>query len=185
MKNRKLHALCEGAVLVAAAQVLGLIKLWELPWGGSVCLSMMPIILFAVRWGLRSGLLAGLVLGVLQFIFDGGFAIGWQSILGDYLLAFAALGMAGMVFRRRSGVFIGTLVGGFARFAVHYVVGATVWAAYMPSEFFGMTMKTPWFYSLLYNLAYMLPNMAATLAVFAVLYRPMGKFLRSEDLQKA
>lgn len=38
------------------------------------------------------------------------------------------------------------------------MVGATIWAAYMPDVFFGMTMKSPWFYSLLYNLAYMLPN---------------------------
>jgi thiamine transporter len=35
-----------------------------------------------VRWGLKDGLLAGFVFGVLQFIFDGGFALGWQSIIG-------------------------------------------------------------------------------------------------------
>ena len=27
----------------------------------------------------------------------GGFAIGWQSIIGDYLLAFTVLGLAGLV----------------------------------------------------------------------------------------
>ena len=38
MKKSKLtlRALTEGAVFVAAAQVLSMIKLWEMPWGGSV-----------------------------------------------------------------------------------------------------------------------------------------------------
>ena len=63
------------------------------------------------------------------------------------------------------------------------MVGATVWAEYMPEEFFGMTMTTPWFYSLLYNLAYMLPNTVITLLVFALLWKPMGRYLRGSDLK--
>lgn len=80
MNHLKLRALCEGAVLVAVAEILSFIKLWEMPWGGSVVLSMVPLVLYAVRWGLGPGLLSGFVFGVLQFVFDGGFAIGWQSI---------------------------------------------------------------------------------------------------------
>lgn len=102
------------------------------------------LVLYAVRWGLGAGLLGGFVFGVLQFMFDGGFAIGWQSIIGDYLLAFTVLGLAGLVARRKNGVFTGTLIAGFARFLVHYVVGATIWAAYMPDTFFGLTMHSPW-----------------------------------------
>ena len=83
-------------------------------------------------------MLAGFVFGVLQFMFDGGFAIGWQSIIGDYLLAFTVLGLAGLMKGKKLGVFLGTLIGGVARFLVHYVVGATIWAAYMPDTFFGM-----------------------------------------------
>ena len=174
--------LCEGAIMVAIAQVLSYVKLWEMPWGGSIVLSMVPLILFSVRWGLGSGLLASFAFGVLQFMFDGGFAIGWQSIIGDYLLAFTVLGLAGLMKGKKLGVFWGTLIGGFARFLVHYVVGATVWAEYMPEEFFGMTMTSPWIYSLLYNLAYMLPNIVITLVIFALLYKPMGKYLRGEDM---
>jgi len=185
MKNSKLtlRALTEGAVLVAAAQVLSMIKLWEMPWGGSVTLAMVPILLYAVRWGLTPGLLAAFVFGVLQFTFDGGFAIGWQSIVGDYLLAFGVLGLAGLAHGKKNGIFTGTLIGGFARFLVHYVVGATVWAEYMPDKFFGMTMHSPWFYSCLYNLAYMLPNVVICLVVFALLNKPLGKYLRGEDLK--
>ena len=67
--NLKLRALCEGAIMVAIAQILSYIKLWELPWGGSVVLAMLPIVLYAVRWGLGSGLIASFAFGVLQFLF--------------------------------------------------------------------------------------------------------------------
>ena len=147
--HMKLRALCEGAVLVAIAQVLSYLKLWEMPWGGSVVLSMVPLVLYAVR---------------------------------DYLLAFTVLGLAGLVARRKNGVFTGTLIAGFARFLVHYVVGATIWKEYMPETFFGLTMHSPWFYSLLYNLAYMLPNIAITLVVFAIAYKPLNKYLTAADI---
>ena len=181
----KLRALCEGAVMVALAQVLSYVKLFELPQGGSVGIGMLPIFIYCARWGFGPGMLASVVYSFLQLMFDGGFAIGWQSIIGDYLLAFTVLGFAGLAARKKSGVFTGTLIAGFARFLVHYVVGATIWAAYMPDVFFGMTMKSPWFYSLLYNLAYMLPNIAITLVVFAVAYKPLKKYLTGEDLQAA
>ena len=183
MNHLKIRALCEGAVLIAVAQILSMIKLWEMPWGGSVVLSMVPIILYAVRWGFGPGMLVSFIFGILQFVFDGGFAIGWQSIIGDYLLAFAVLGVAGLFRGKKGGIFVGTIVAGFARFLVHYVVGATIWAEYMPDAFFGMTMKSPWFYSLLYNLAYMGPNIIITLLVFAVLYKPMKRYLAGDDLK--
>ncbi len=182
MKNKKLRSLCEGAVLVAISQVLSYLKLWEMPWGGSVVLSMVPLVLYAVRWGLGPGLMAGFVFGVLQFVFDGGFAIGWQSIIGDYLLAFLVLGAAGLAKGKKGGIFVGSVLAGLARFLVHYVVGATIWAEYMPENFFGMTMTSPWIYSLLYNIAYMGPNIIITLVVFVLLWKPMKKYLTGADL---
>lgn len=181
MANQKssLRALTEGAVLVALAQILSYIKLWRMPWGGSIVLAMVPIILYAVRWGLARGLLASFALGCLQFMFDGGFAIGWQSIVGDYVLAYGVLGLAGLFHGKKGGIWLGTLVGGFARFLVHYVVGATIWAEYMPETFLGLSMHSPWFYSLLYNLTYMVPNIAITLVAFALLSAtPVKSYLK-------
>ena len=180
--RNRVRMLCEGAVLVAAAQILSYLKLWEMPWGGSVVLAMVPVVLFAVRWGVGPGLMAGFVYGVLQFVFDGGFAIGWQSIVGDYLVAFTVLGLAGLMRGKKGGVFVGTLIAGVARFLVHYVVGATLWAEYMPPEFLGLEMSSPWFYSLLYNILYMGPNIIITLVVFLLLAKPMGKYLRGDDI---
>ena len=82
--------------MVALAQILGYLKLYELPQGGSITLSMLPIFFFAVRWGLKDGLLCSFVFGILQLLLDGGFAIGGQSMLGDYILAFGVLGLAGL-----------------------------------------------------------------------------------------
>lgn len=175
--------LCEGAVMVVLAQILGYIKLWQMPWGGTVCLSMLPIFLFACRWGLGPGLMSGFVLGVLQFMFDGGIALGWQSIIGDYLAAFTVLGFAGIFRGRNSSIYLGTILGSAARFWVHYVVGATIWAEYMPETFFGMTMTTPWIYSLLYNGCYMVLNMVLCLVVFALLDKPMKPYLLARDIQ--
>ncbi|MCD7828886.1 MAG: energy-coupled thiamine transporter ThiT [Clostridiales bacterium] len=181
--HTRVRMLCEGALMVAAAQILSMIKLWEMPWGGSVVLAMVPMILFAVRWGLGPGLLAGFVFGVLQFVFDGGFALGWQSIIGDYLVAFTALGLAGVMKGKKGGIYIGTVIGCLARFLVHYVVGATVWASYMPDVFLGLPMGSPWVYSFLYNIVYMGLNTVITLVVFVLLAKPLGKYFRGEDLR--
>ncbi len=182
--SMRIRMLCEGALLVASAQILGYLKLFELPNGGSLTPAMFPILLFAVRWGLADGVLAGFVFGILQFMLDGGLALGWQSIIGDYLVAFAALGLAGLFRGRRNGIFPGAVLGCLARFLVHYVVGATIWAEWMPEEFFGLTMTSPWFYSLLYNGSYMLPNLILALVLAAALYRPLGRYFTGGDLSK-
>ena len=154
-----------------------------MPWGGSICLSMLPIFFFACRWGVGPGLMSGLVLGILQFVFDGGFALGWQSIIGDYLLAFTVLGLAGLFRGKPGSLFLGTILGSFARFLVHYVVGATIWAAYMPEEFFGMTMTTPWFYSLLYNGFYMGLDLLLCLLVFALMSKALRPYFLGKDIE--
>ena len=186
MTKRKLtiRCLCEGAIMLALAQVLGYIKLWQLPNGGSVTLSMLPIFVFCIRWGFGPGLLVSFAFGLLQLFLDVAYSAGWQSIIGDYLLAFAVMGFAGLFKGKKNGIYWGSLLGTFLRFLVHYVTGATLWAEYMPDEFFGMTMTSPWIYSALYNGSFLLLSLVLTLVVVAILQKPLGKYLRAEDLQK-
>ncbi len=184
MNHNRTRMLVEGAIMVAAAQILSYIKLWRMPWGGSITLSMLPIVLYAVRWGVKPGLLAGFILGTLQFSLDGGFAIGWQSIIGDYVLAYTLLGLAGLARGKKGNVFLGSVIGGLGRFLVLFVTGATLWAEYMPDTFFNMTMTSPWIYSCLYNLAYMVPNIIICMVVFAVIYKPLRKYILAEDIYK-
>ena len=180
--NLKLRALCEGAVFVALAQMLGYLKLFELPNGGSVCVSMLPIFIYCARWGFGPGMLASFCFSVLQLLLDGAYAWGWQSMIGDYIVAFTVLGAAGLFHRQRGGFFIGTVVGSLCRFAVAYLVGVLVWGEYMPESFFGMTMTTPWFYSALYNGSYIALNMIMCLVIGALIWKPLGKYIRGEDL---
>lgn len=178
--HNTVRALTEGAVMIAMAEILGFITLGRLPQGGSIDLAMLPIIVYCVRWGFGPGMVVAFAHGLLQLIFDGGFAYGWQSILGDYLVAYTVMGFAGMC----KGKFVpATLVACVLRFLVHYVVGATIWAEYMPETFFNMSMTTPWFYSALYNGSYMLPDMVIILVLGVVLMNtPIKKYLTGQDL---
>lgn len=174
--------LCEGAVMVALAQILSYIKLLELPNGGSLTPAMFPVLLFALRWGLGNGLLAGFAFGLLQLLFDGAYAWGWQSMLLDYLLAFAPLGLAGLFKGRAWGIFPGTVLGCAGRFAVHYISGVTIYRIYAPTEVLGTVFDNPELYSLVYNGSYMLPNTVLALAIAALLYVPMKKYYAGSDL---
>lgn len=175
------RALCEGAILIAMAEILSFLPLYKFPWGGSIDFAMLPVLIFCARWGFGPGMLVSFAHGLLQVLFEGGIAIGWESIVGDFLLAYTVLGVAGL-FR---GKFIpAAIVSCTLRFLVHYVVGATIWAEYMPEVFFGMTMTTPWFYSALYNGAYMLPDLVLVLiAGILLLKTPAKKYLLHQDLQ--
>ena len=178
--HQSIRALTEGAILIAAAEILSFLPLYKFPWGGSIDLAMLPIILFCVRWGFGPGMLVSTAHALLQTLFEGGIAIGWQSILGDFLIAYMVLGLAGL-FR---GKFLpAAVVSCTARFLVHYVVGATIWAEYMPETFFNMTMTTPWIYSALYNGAYMLPDLVMILVIFLLLQKtPLAPYFRGAKI---
>lgn len=179
----QIRSLCEGAILVALAQILSYLKLTDLPNGGSITLAMFPICLYAVRWGLAPGLGAGFVFGLLQLIFDGAYAWGWQSMVLDYLVAFTPLGLAGLFKGKSWGIFPGIVLGCVVRFAVHFVSGVTIYRIYEPTEIPGIgVFDNAVLYSLVYNGAYMLPCMILALVMAAALYVPMKKFFAGQDI---
>ena len=181
--NKKTKCLCEAAIMVALAQILSCIKLMELPNGGSLTPAMFPLVLFAVRWGVGPGLLSSFCFGLLQLIFDGAYAWGWQSMLLDYLVAFTPLGLAGLFKGKKWGIFAGTVLGCVCRFVVHYISGVTIYKILEPTELMGSTFSNPSLYSLVYNGSYMLPNTILTLAIVALLYHPLKKYILGQDLQ--
>ena len=181
----RIRALTEGAMLVAAAQVLSYVKFLELPNGGSLTPAMFPILFFAVRWGLGQGLLAGFAFGTLQLIFDGAYAWGWQSMLLDYLVAFTPLGLAGLFRGKAWGIFPGTVLGCAGRFAVHYISGVTIYRIVAPTEVPGLgVFDNAALYSLAYNGSYMLPNALLALAIAGVLYVPLKQYFAGSDLRR-
>lgn len=184
----RVRALCEGAVMLALAIVLNLLSkpiFANLPQGGSVSLAMFPLLFFAHRWGVGRGLLMGFAYGLLDMLFDGGYAWGWQSILLDYLVAYTALGLGGCFRGKAWGVFPGVAVGCLARFAVHHISGITIYKILVPTEVAGFgTFANAHVYSLVYNGVYMVPNMVVALALAAVLYVPMKRFFAGSDLRQ-
>ena len=182
----RVRALCEGAVLLAAAQILSYIKLFaSWPNGGSITLAAFPIALYAVRWGVGRGLLAGFLFGLLQMLFDGAYAWGWQSMILDYLVAFTPLGLAGLFRGKVWGIFPGIVLGNAGRFLVHYISGVTIYRIYEPTEIPGIgTFDGAELYSLVYNGSYMLPCALLALVVAALLYAPMKRYFAGADLQK-
>lgn len=178
----KLRALCEGAVFVALAQAISYLKLYELPNGGSVSLGMLPIFFYCARWGWKNGFIASFAYGLLQLIFDGAYAWGPWSMLLDYILAFGALGVAGFFSRSKGGVFLGTVVGSLARFVFSFISGVTIYRIVAPTETLGLTFTNPYLYSLVYNISYIGISAIACIVILAVLYKPLGKYIRGEDL---
>lgn len=184
-RRLQVRALCEGAVLVALAQILSYLKfLGDMVNGGSITLAAFPLMLFALRWGVGKGLLAGFAFGLLQMIFDGAYAWGWQSMLLDYVVAYTPLGLAGLWKGRAWGIFPGAILGNGVRFLVHFISGVTIYRINAPTEVlnFGV-FDNAVIYSLVYNAAYMVPTLILTLALAGVLYVPMKKYYAGTDLR--
>ena len=83
----KTRRLTEVAVCIAMAVVCSFLKVWEMPQGGSVALTMVPILVIAVRRGAISGIMAGAVYGLISLLIAG-VVYHPMSILLDYVLAF-------------------------------------------------------------------------------------------------
>lgn len=169
MKDKKVITLCEGAIMVALAQILGYIKLGRLPQGGSVTLAMLPIFVFAYRRGFKLGLIASFALGLLQCTLDNSWNWGWQSILFDYILAYGILGIAGLWSGKKNGIYVGACIGGLARLIMHTISGYLYVKEYLDLEIFGLHTSNPWIYSIIYNGSYMVLSLLACLIVIFIL----------------
>jgi thiamine transporter len=160
--------LCEGAILVAIAFIFSYFEVSPgLLNGGAIGFAMLPVILFSTRHGIKWGVGAGFIYGITQYIEGNGIAIDWKTIILDYIVAYTLLGLGAGLFKNR--VYIGTLVGSFLRFLAHYFSGALIWAEWMPDEFLGMKMTSPWIYSALYNGAYIIPCVIIVMIMFYLL----------------
>ena len=158
--------LAEMIVFIALANVLYLISKFYLPFlhlpqGGSItAASMVPLLWFALRRGLRWGVEAGVVYGLVHMVISGDIYYPTQIIL-DYPLAFGALGLAG-AFQKHSVVGVG--VGILGRFACHFVSGVV---------FFGQYAWEGWnvvAYSAAYNATYLVPEFViSAVIIFSLL----------------
>lgn len=192
MQQTNTKRLVETALLFAIAMILSFVKLFEMPWGGSVTLcASLPIILIAYRYGTKWGFFSAFVFSILQLLTDmsalrgiNGMAL-VLSILLDYILAYTVLGIGGL-FRNRIkqpalALALGSIVALVGRFLCSFASGFLIWGEYAQDTLtslntvlansvlesfsgFGLAVV----YSLIYNGMYMLPEIVIT-AVIALL----------------
>lgn len=164
--------LTETAVMIALGTVLSIIKLIDLPYGGSVTVAhMVPVLLIAYRYGPKWGCFSGLTYGLLQLLlgmknlsYATSIWAGLAIVFLDYLVAYFFLA-AGAWFRRLpqpAAVSLGAGCACVLRYLCHVISGATVWA--------GLSVPTAEAlgFSLVYNATYMIPETIVTVA--AALY---------------
>ena len=161
--------LVESALLLAVAGVLSMVKVLDLPYGGSVtACSALPILLVSYRYGTPWGLFTAFAYSLLQLLLGMSTLSYFTTPLSvvavialDYLLAFTVLGLGG-VFRRgvssqSAALVLGALCTGLARYALHVIAGCTVWAGLSIPD------SAALLYSLAYNATYMVPEILVTM----------------------
>jgi thiamine transporter len=162
------RAIAEIGVAIALAAVLSWLAQafpLRMPQGGSFGLEMLPILFIAVRRGVLPAVVAGGLFGLLQLTGVAGTPYIYHPLqaLLDYPLAFAALGLAGLVrvgpLDRPANVArlsAAVAVGSTARLAFHFLSGLIFFAEYAPA------WEAPWLYAITYNLLYLLPSAVAS-----------------------
>ena len=160
------RVLAEAALAVALAFVLGLIKVFQMPFGGSISLEMVPLILLALRQGPFVGIVAGAAYGLLDLAIEP-FVVHPVQVVFDYPLAFGVLGLAGFFPPTARGAILGTVVAVLARFLCHFVSGVAFFTSTFPEGW------NPLIYSAAYNAAYLVPSLIIALVVVVVLLRAL------------
>lgn len=154
------------AIALALAYVTSYIRVFKLPFGGSVTLfSMLFIALVGYWYGIRIGIITGLIYGILQFLQEP-YVLSLFQVCCDYVLAFGAMGLSG-VFKnsKKHGLVKAYLLAIFARGAFHALGGYLYWMDYMP-ENFPQSLKA--LYPIIYNYGYILAEGAITVIVVSI-----------------
>ena len=180
MKQSKIRWLVEGSVMIALAAVLSLIKVYKLPWGGSITLlSMLPICVYSIKHGIKKGLAVSFVYALIQLFLDLGEVLSWgltpgtlaACLLLDYLLAYSVIGFAGS-FRKNgmAGWIGGTVAALMLRLSVHFASGVLIWKS-AGKLWTGFDTSNTYVYSFLYNASYMVPEIIFTVIGAVALYK--------------
>ena len=151
------------AMAMAAAFVTSEIKLFHLPFGGSITLfSMLFLVLIGYWYGLRAGLMTAIAYGFLQLVSDP-YILSVPQMLVEYIFAVGALGLSGLFSKSKNGYIAGVL----GRYFFAFLSGMIFFGAYAAD--YGMSAPV---YSLVYNGIYLSVEAVLTLIV---LYLPPVK----------
>ena len=157
------------ALSIALSYVLSCFRLFRMPQGGSVTPgSMLPIMLFAAAYGVGPGVVGGVVYGALQYLQGGWFLNVWQFLL-DYLLAFGALGLAGLAKKlpKTWGLYAAIIIAAVTRALSATLAGYMFW-------------DTAFWPSLVYNGTYLIPDTLICIVLALLVAKPVMKILQAK-----
>ncbi len=177
-KQKPIYKLTTTAILLSLGTVLSLIKIWEMPLGGSVTLlSMLPVCLISIMYGPVWAIAPCVLYGAIQMMLSQVFGWGLTPVMligcivFDYLLAFGVLCISG-IFRKKGapGIAGGIALACVVRFASHFISGYVIFKNLEQFELFGsLFTNKPILYSVCYNGFFMLPELLmTTVAAFLI-----------------
>lgn len=166
MKKFNTWMLAEAGIVITMFLILKQVKVFEMPMGGSITAgAMVPLLIFAYRWGGKNGVFVCAVAGIMDFILGSKYSFHPVSLLFDYPIAYGMIGLAGFFGKKISGMLTGTVVGIFGRFACHVLSGVVVFASYAPEG------QSPLLYSILYNGTFLLPECIISIILVTVIVK--------------
>lgn len=178
--NLKRLALC--AIMIALATVLSIFPTIKAPLGGSITIaSMVPIMLVSFVYGPKWGAPVAVGYSVVQLLLDVAAVASWGltpavfvgCLLIDYIIAFSVLCVCGFFTLKKTTlvrVILGTLTAGMLRYLAHFVSGYLFFGAWAEEGF------SPFTWAIVYNGAYMIPEIAICIVVMIALYKLIPKF---------
>lgn len=171
-KNMSTKQLVYCGAAMALAFITSYLKIFNMPFGGSVTLfSMLFICLIGYWYGVKVGILTGLAYGILQFLQEP-YVLSFFQVCCDYVLAFASLGLAGVFHKSKNGLVKGYILGILARGAFHALGGYLYWMDYMPDNF---PQSLTAVYPIVYNYSYILAE--GLITVIVIMLPPVSKAL--------
>jgi len=184
----KTRVLVEIAIMVAMAFVLELLftAFPNMPFGGRISLSLLPIIVLSWRQGVIAGVTGGVLFSTLNMLLDGFGPAAWgitfqvfmASMFLDYLLAFGVVGLAGLMKKAFGNSIysfaVGIIFAASLRFIMHFISGIVLWSSFAEEG------QSAVMYSLLYNGSYMLPTTILLVIVGVLIYTPLKAHLTEE-----
>ena len=148
------------AMAMALGTVTSMVKLVDMPMGGSVTLcSMLFVCLIGYLFGLRTGLLGAVAYGFLQLVIDP-YIISIPQMLTDYIFAFGALGLSGVFSEKKNGLTKGYLLGALGRYFFSFLSGMIFFGT--NAAVYNMSVPV---YSLAYNGSYLGPEALITVII--------------------
>jgi len=182
---RTTRLLVEIALTIALSFVLDELRLFQMPQGGTVSLSMLPVLVLSFVRGPGAGVTAGLLFGLVDLATPPVYIVHPVQLVMDYPAPYALVGLAGLLRGRWLSALArhadfpattlalvpGVALGAVLRYLAHLVSGAVFFAEYAPEG------QPVWVYSALYNL-YVPVSAVACLAAAAVVLPSLSRAVR-------